>query len=220
MSLDVSRLGGWGGLAFFRDRLPGIVQRLDAGGAMLPPAHQVFAALELTQPQDVRAVILGQDPYPTPGHAHGLAFSVAPEVQPLPRSLSNIFKEMQDDLGACPPTGDLRPWARQGVLLLNAALTVPPGAAGGHMSLGWDRLAHEVLAALDDRPRAFLLWGRPAQKLAAGIDPARHLKIETAHPSPLSARRGFFGSRPFSRVNSWLESRGEPAISWAGTEDT
>ncbi|MHA3978611.1 uracil-DNA glycosylase [Halovulum sp. GXIMD14794] len=218
MSLDTSRLGGWAGLPFFRDTLPGIATRLE--GESLPPAPQVFAALELTQPEDVRVVILGQDPYPTPGHAHGLAFSVEPDVRPLPRSLNNIYKEMQDDLGACPQDGDLRPWARQGVLLLNTALTVPPGSAGGHMKLGWDQLALQVLAALDDRPRAFLLWGRPAQKLAARVDPDRHLKIETAHPSPLSARRGFFGSKPFSRVNTWLESQGEPAISWAGTEDT
>jgi len=218
MSLDTSRLGGWAGLPFFRDTLPGMTKRLE--GDVLPPAPQVFAALELTQPDDVRVVILGQDPYPTPGHAHGLAFSVEPEVRRLPRSLNNIYKEMQDDLGACPQDGDLRPWARQGVLLLNTALTVPPGSAGGHMKLGWDQLARQVLAALDDRPRAFLLWGRPAQKLAAGVDPERHLKIETAHPSPLSARRGFFGSKPFSRVNTWLESQGEPAISWAGTEDT
>ena len=212
MSLDTSRLGGWGGLPFFRDALPEIAGQIE--GEILPPAPEVFAALELTQPEDVRVVILGQDPYPTPGHAHGLAFSVTPDVRPLPRSLNNIYKEMQDDIGACPRDGDLRPWARQGVLLLNTALTVPPGAAGGHMKLGWDQLARQVLTALDDRPRAFLLWGRPAQKLAAGVDPERHLKIETAHPSPLSARRGFFGSRPFSKVNNWLAARGEAGIDW------
>lgn len=181
---------------------------------VLPPAPQRFAALDACAPDDVRVLILGQDPYPTPGHAHGLAFSVSPDVRPLPRSLRNIFKEMTDDLGACPANGDLRGWTAQGVLLLNTALSVPSGEAGGHLGLGWDALTRDILAELDTRPRALLLWGAKAQKLGAALGAADHLRIETAHPSPLSARRGFFGSRPFSRVNDWLTTRGEPPIDW------
>lgn len=219
MSLDLSRLGDWRGLPFFDADLPRIDRALRAENRhILPPTDQIFAALELTQPQETRVVILGQDPYPTLGHAHGLAFSAAPSVAPLPRSLVNIYKEMQADIQASPPTADLRPWAREGVLLLNAALTVPTGAAGGHATLGWSALLAQVLDLLADRPRAYLLWGKPAQKLAAGVDPGRNLKIETAHPSPLSAYRGFFGSQPFSRVNNWLESRGETPINWAQTQ--
>lgn len=157
-------------------------------------------------------MILGQDPYPTPGHAHGFAFSVTPDTR-LPRSLSNILKELQDDLGITLRNGDLRHWADQGVLLLNTALTVPSGAAGGHLKLGWQPLLQDVLARLEPNPRAFLLWGRPAQALTTSLAP-HHLRIATAHPSPLSARRGFFGSRPFSRVNDWLESRGDTPINW------
>ncbi len=213
--LDVSRLGDWADLPFFRDTLPGIEARLAAETrAVLPPPRQVFAALELTQPRDTRVVILGQDPYPTPGHAHGLAFSVAPQVTPLPRSLGNIFKELRSDVGAAPATGDLRGWARQGVLLLNTALTVPAGVANGHKDWGWGALVTQVLTLLSSAPRAFVLWGRQAQALGKGLGDA-HLRIETAHPSPLSAAKGFFGSRPFSRINSWLETQGTPAIDWA-----
>jgi uracil-DNA glycosylase len=160
-------------------------------------------------------VILGQDPYPTPSHANGFAFSVRPDLRPLPRSLSNIYAELEADLGVARPSGDLTDWADQGVLLLNTALTVPPGAAGGHLRLGWDALLRQVLARLDQAPRALLLWGRPAQKAARGMQHPDHLRIETPHPSPLSARTGFFGSRPFSRVNRWLEGRGAPPIAWS-----
>ena len=135
-------------------------------------------------------------------------------MRPLPRSLNNIFKELTDDLGAAPLTGDLRGWASQGVLLLNTALTVPAGDAGGHLKLGWDALITDMLAELDQSPRALLLWGAKAQKLGAALKHPDHLRIETAHPSPLSARHGFFGSRPFSRVNDWLKTRGEPPIDW------
>lgn len=207
----------WAHLPFFSTHWPGLSSALEAESRdILPPAPDTFAALEACAPEDVRVLILGQDPYPTPGHAHGLAFSVAPSVTPLPRSLRNIFAEMTEDLGACPATGDLRPWAAQGVLLLNTALTVPTGAAGGHMKLGWTALTADILAELDRSPRALLLWGRPAQKLGAQMTNPDHLRIETAHPSPLSARRGFFGSRPFSRVNDWLMTRGQPAIDWTG----
>ena len=213
----------WSHLPFFTDTLPGIKTALATETrAILPPASQRFAALDQTPPGAVRVVILGQDPYPTPGHAHGLAFSVAPDLHPLPRSLNNIFREMRDDLGSAPATGDLRFWAAQGVLLLNTVLTVPAGEANGHRALGWQSLAHQVLKEVSQRPTAFVLWGKQAQTLAPHISSPKtganrdsgHLMIETAHPSPLSARRGFFGSRPFSRINSWLAARGEQDINW------
>lgn len=207
---------GWAHLPFFRQDWLRLSAALagDPRPAFPPPSRR-FAALELTPPATVRVVILGQDPYPTAGHANGLAFSVMPDVQPLPRSLSNIFRELRDDTGTTPPTGDLGGWARQGVLLLNTCLSVPEGAAGGHGKLGWQRLAKEVLAEVSSRPTAFLLWGGQAQALAPCIRPHDdHLILRAAHPSPLSAYRGFFGSRPFSRINRWLESRGERPIDW------
>lgn len=214
--LDLSRLGTWATLPFFTDRLPAIQSVIDTEtGRVLPPAHQVFAALERVAPAQVRVVILGQDPYPTPGHAHGFAFSASAATHPLPRSLANIFKEMRSDLGAAPAQADLRFWADQGVLLLNTALTVRAGHPGSHAKLGWDHLTRQVLDHLSDTPRAYLLWGAHAQKAARDVDPGPNLKIETAHPSPLSARRGFFGSRPFSRVNAWLQDHGHQAIKWA-----
>ncbi len=189
-----------------------------AGHVVAPAPERVFAALALTPLDAVRAVILGQDPYPTPGHANGLAFSyVGPP--PLPRSLVNIYKERTTDLGLpAPVDGDLTRWARQGVLLLNTALTVREGAskAGSHLSLGWGKLTDEIIAAVSRaRPHvAFLLWGAPAQAKRPLIDESRHLVIASAHPSPLSARRGFFGSQPFSRANTWLEAQGERTIDW------
>ncbi|EAQ01507.1 uracil-DNA glycosylase [Pseudooceanicola batsensis HTCC2597] len=203
----------WSDLAFFREDYPRIAAAT-AGTDILPPAAQRFAALDLTPPDATRVVILGQDPYPTPGHANGLAFSVAPDVRPLPRSLSNIFQELEDDLGDRPATGDLSSWARQGVLLLNTALSVPAGRAGGHAKLGWSGLTRQVLGRLGDRPRAFLLWGGHAQGFRDHIRGGDHLILASPHPSPLSARRGFFGSRPFSSVNNWLKQRGEPPIDW------
>lgn len=212
---ELSRLGNWAGLAFFEQNWPQIRTQIAADPRqILPPAAQRFAALELTPPETTRVVILGQDPYPTPGHAHGLAFSVEPDVHPLPRSLSNIYKEMESDLGTCPPSGDLRSWARQGVLLLNAALSVPAGEANGHKDLGWDTLMQQVVAQTSQQPTAYVLWGKQAQRLEKHIHPGDHLILKTAHPSPLSARRGFFGSRPFSTINAWLSSRGEAAIDW------
>ncbi|MEM9576142.1 MAG: uracil-DNA glycosylase [Pseudomonadota bacterium] len=217
---DLSHLNGWHDLPFFTDDLPGIEEALSReGGLVLPPPHQVFAALEATPPEHVDVVILGQDPYPTPGHAHGFAFSAARGTHPLPRSLSNIYKEMRADIGNAPDHADLRFWAPQGVLLLNTALTVRAGAAGSHAKLGWARLTAQVLDRLSDRPRAYVLWGAHAQKVAAKVDAARNLKIETPHPSPLSARRGFFGSRPFSRVNVWLQAQGRQAINWANAPE-
>lgn len=211
----LQRLGAWADLPFFHDTLPQIERTLARDSRpCLPPPELTFAALEHTQPDAVRVVILGQDPYPTPGHAHGFAFSADASVHPLPRSLANIFREMEADIGACPPTGDLRFWADQGVLLLNTVLTVPAGVPQGHRGIGWETLAEQILARLADTPRAYLLWGAHAQQAARRVDAHLNLKIETAHPSPLSARRGFFGSRPFSRVNGWLQARAMPAINW------
>ncbi|MBT8415985.1 MAG: uracil-DNA glycosylase [Silicimonas sp.] len=208
-------VGQWSDLPFFRDDWPGLAARLaDEPRTILPPDDQRFAALARTQPDATRVVILGQDPYPTRGHANGLAFSVAPGVA-LPKSLRNIYRELEDDLGRAPPDGDLSHWADQGVLLLNTALTVPEGDAGGHAKLGWNRLTKQILARLSDTPRAFLLWGRHAQDHRRHITRDHHLFIETAHPSPLAAYRGFFGSRPFSRINRWLEAQGGPPIRWS-----
>ncbi len=207
----------WGDLPFFSETWPGIEAALKAETrTVLPPAAQIFAALEACPPAAVRVVILGQDPYPTPGNADGLAFSVRPGVA-LPRSLANIFAEMQADVGCRPADGNLGGWAAQGVLLLNTSLTVPAGVAGGHARLGWRRLAAEVLARVSERPTAFVLWGRHAQALKRHVRPAAHLFVESAHPSPLSARHGFFGSRPFGRVNAWLTERGEPLVDWCGS---
>ncbi len=218
-TLDLTAIGAWHDLGFFRDTLPAIELALAADPrVILPPAHQILTALAQTQPDDVRVVILGQDPYPTQGHAHGLAFSADRNTRPLPRSLSNIFKEMQEDIGAVPPHPDLHFWARQGVLLLNTTLTVPEGHAGGHAKLGWQTLTAQALHRLSDRPRAYILWGAHAQKAARDVDATTNFKLETPHPSPLSARRGFFGSRPFSRTNDWLRAHGQTAINWATPE--
>ena len=171
---------------------------------------------ELTQPKAVRVVILGQDPYPTPGHANGLAFSVHPGV-PSPLSLRNILTELETDLGVTRCSGDLSDWARQGVLLLNTVLTVPTGIARGHASMGWQPLAGDVLAHVSTRPTAFLLWGQDAQRLGDRhiVNTAQHCVLKTSHPSPHSAHRGFHGSRPFSQVNAWLSARCETPVRWA-----
>lgn len=206
---------GWADLPFFAEDWPRIAEALVRDPRqILPPHERRFHALALTPPDRVRVVILGQDPYPTPGHAMGLAFSVNPDVRPLPKSLQNVFREMGDDTGDRLPNGDLSGWARQGVLLLNTHLSVPAGVIGGHAKLGWERLTGQVIARVSERPTAFVLWGKPAQAQAKHIRPGDHLIVESAHPSPLSASRGFFGSRPFSRVNGWLEGRGEAPIDW------
>ncbi|MDW3222208.1 MAG: uracil-DNA glycosylase [Paracoccaceae bacterium] len=213
-------LGAWADLPFFATQWPNIEAQLATETRqVLPPPGKVFRALERAQPCDVKVVILGQDPYPTPGHAHGLAFSAEADVRPLPRSLGNIFKEMQSDLGAAPVSANLEFWADQGVLLLNTILTVPAGEAKGHEKLGWQILTGQILNRLADHPRAYLLWGADAHKTARDVDAEQNLKIETSHPSPLSARRGFFGSRPFSRVNVWLQARGAQAINWANAPE-
>ena len=203
----------WAELPFFTKEWPAIRNRL-SDQEWLPGPNRVFAALQATTPAQTRVVILGQDPYPTPGHANGLAFSVTPET-PLPRSLRNIYAELQDDIGDTPATGDLSGWARQGVLLLNSALSVLPGQAGVHAKWGWHHLARQAVAAAQDHgPLAFLLWGNHAQKTLADLARPQDLVIATAHPSPLSARRGFFGSRPFSRINDWLAANGRTPIDW------
>ena len=196
------------------ERLVGFVKSEYSAFRCYPRGREIFAAFDHCSFEDVKVVILGQDPYPTPGHAHGFAFSAKADTQPLPRSLANIFREMTNDLGACPPNADLRFWADQGVLLLNTCLTVKARAAGSHSKMGWQSLTQEVLAHFASQPRAYLLWGAHAQKAARCVEATRNLKIETAHPSPLSARRGFFGSKPFSRVNAWLQAQGHPVINW------
>lgn len=219
MIFDLSRLGGWADLPFFTDTLPGIETALAKETApVFPPATHTFAALERTQPEDTRVVILGQDPYHTPDKADGLAFSIPQDFGGRLDSLGNIFKEIESDLGTPRSRTELDDWADQGVLLLNTALTVPQGKAKAHAKLGWNTFVTQVLDRLSDRPRAYLLWGKPAQKAAQHVDPDQNLKIETAHPSPLSVHRGFFGSRPFSRTNAWLRSIGQDPINWGDPE--
>lgn len=185
-----------------------------AGRTYLPAGHHILRAFQ--QPFDeVRVLIVGQDPYPTPGHAVGLSFSVAPEVRRLPGSLENIFRELQDDLGLPRPSnGDLTPWTHQGVLLLNRALTTAPRKPGAHRGKGWEEVTEQAIRALvaRGRPLVSILWGRDARTLRPMLGglPA----LESAHPSPMSADRGFFGSRPFSRANELLEKQGAPAIDW------
>lgn len=219
MRLDRSELGGWSSLPFFRDALPGIEDHLAAETRPVYPAQaHVFRALRLTPPDAVKVVILGQDPYHTAGKADGLAFSIPQEFGGKLDSLGNIFKEIEADVGEPRTRTDLSDWARQGVLLLNTALTVPEAQPKAHAKIGWDRLVAEVLDHLAATPRAYLLWGKPAQLAARHVDPTCNLKIETAHPSPLSAHRGFLGARPFSRTNAWLQARGIRPINWANPE--
>ncbi|HET9548390.1 MAG TPA: uracil-DNA glycosylase [Desertimonas sp.] len=180
-----------------------------------PPPDEVFAALHLTPYAATRVVILGQDPYHGPGQAHGLCFSVRDGVA-LPPSLVNIYKELHNDLGIPPPNhGNLERWARQGVLLLNTTLTVRAGAAASHQGKGWETFTDEVIRAVNgkDHPVVFILWGSHARRKKALLDP-RHVVIESAHPSPLSAHNGFFGSKPFSRANAALEQAGLAPIDW------
>lgn len=181
------------------------------------PAHEeVFAALHLTPYADTRVLILGQDPYHGPGQAHGLCFSVRPGTEPPP-SLVNIFTELESDLGCERPShGNLEHWARQGVLLLNAVLTVRARQAASHQGKGWETFTDEVIAAVSAKsdPVVFILWGGYARRKKALVDTARHVVIESPHPSPLSAHRGFFGSRPFSRANEALEAAGRSPVEW------
>ena len=190
-------------------------REVEAGREHLPAAPDVLRAF--AQPLDeVRVLLLGQDPYPTPGHAVGLAFSVAPDVRPLPRSLRNVLLERRDDLGLpVPGSGDLAPWSRAGVLLLNRVLTVAPGKSGSHRGQGWEQVTAAAVRGLAARgsPLVAILWGRDAQALAPVLGDVP--RISSAHPSPLSASRGFFGSRPFSRADDALRSQGGEPVDWS-----
>ncbi len=185
-----------------------------AGRAYLPQANSIMRAF--TYPfEDVKVLIVGQDPYPTPGHSTGLAFSVSPET-PLPASLRNIYRELESDLGVpAPPNGDLSGWARQGVCLLNRVLTVTPRAPKSHRGRGWERVTDQAVRALTerDRPLVAVLWGRDAQELRTLL--SKVPLVESAHPSPLSAHRGFFGSNPFSQVNRLLVDQGATPVDWS-----
>ncbi len=189
----------------------------DKGKVIFPHSSLWFNALNSTPLDRVRVVILGQDPYPTPGHAHGLCFSVMPEVSPIPKSLINIFQELNDDLGINNQNGNLQNWANQGVLLLNSVLTVEQGQANSHQGKGWEIFTDKVISVVNalERPVIFVLWGAYAQKKGAMIDVTRHLVIRAPHPSPLSAYRGFLGSRPFSKINHFLVQHGQAEINWA-----
>lgn len=188
----------------------------NSGKAILPHSSLWFNALNSTPPDAVKVVILGQDPYPTPGHAHGLCFSVLPDVKPIPKSLINIYKELYDDLGITNHSGHLQSWAEQGVLLLNSVLTVESGQANSHQAKGWETFTDAIINELNNqsRPIAFVLWGAYAQKKGAIIDTNRHFVLRSPHPSPLSAYRGFFGSKPFSQINQFLKQQNQPVINW------
>ena len=198
----VSRLGAW------------LREEGAAGRGYLPAGEHVLRVFERPL-HEVRVLIVGQDPYPTPGHAVGLSFSVAPDVRPVPRSLQNIYAELASDLGhPTPSTGDLTPWAEHGVMLLNRVLTVRPNAPASHRGRGWEQVTELAIDTLVRRggPLVAILWGRDARSLAARLGDVP--RIESAHPSPLSARNGFFGSRPFSRANELLVRQGADPVDW------
>lgn len=206
---EARKLGGW------------LRAKEDAGQVIYPPRGARLAALSMTALEEVRCVILGQDPYHGPGQANGLAFSVAPGVK-VPPSLVNIYKELESDLGLPRPAhGDLSKWARQGVLLLNNTLTVAAGQAGSHAGRGWDAITDACVAAVAQSglPTVFILWGSHARKKASRVPAlgraSHHLVLTSAHPSPLSAHNGFFGSRPFSKANNFLKSHRRGAIDWS-----
>ncbi|GAB3686905.1 uracil-DNA glycosylase [Angustibacter aerolatus] len=209
---------GWArALAPVADVVAGLLEQLardEAGPGYLPAPEHVLRAFHRPF-ADVRVLLVGQDPYPTPGHPVGLSFSVAPGVRPLPRSLVNVYRELADDVG-CPASadGDLSAWSDQGVLLLNRVLTVEPGASGSHRGRGWEAVTEQAIRALVARggPLVAVLWGRDARSLGPLLGDVP--RVESAHPSPLSARSGFFGSRPFSKVNALLAEQGAPPIDW------
>jgi uracil-DNA glycosylase len=186
-----------------------------------PPKEHIWFALDQTPLSSIKVVILGQDPYPTPGNAHGLAFSVLPNVRPLPASLKNIYKELASDQGVVPPVhGYLAGWAKQGILLLNTVLTVEAGAPQSHAKIGWEEVTDQIIRAIAAQTRQviFVLWGKSAQVkrklLGMYLDSHQHRVIESAHPSPLSASKGFFGSAPFGMINGWLTEMGKEPIRW------
>ena len=188
----------------------------DHGKLILPDYSHWFNALTTTDLDQVKVVILGQDPYPTPGHAHGLCFSVMPEVKPIPKSLNNIYKELESDLGIVNSNGNLQAWADQGVLLLNSVLTVEAGTANSHQGKGWEQLTDRIIEVLNGQtsPIVFVLWGAYAQKKGSIVNNPQHLVLRAPHPSPLSSYRGFFGSKPFSKINNFLIESGNKPINW------
>ena len=200
----------------YYQELQAFIQKRRAEVRVFPEEKNVFNALELTPFESVKVVILGQDPYHGFGQAHGLSFSVQKGI-PLPPSLKNIYKELQEDIGGDLPTeGDLTHWAKQGVLLLNTVLTVEEGNANSHKGMGWERLTNRLIESLNElkHPVIFILWGKPAQDKEKLITNPNHVILKAPHPSPLSAYRGFFGSKPFSRVNDILMQQGQSPIRW------
>ena len=219
--MEWNELGAWGDWIDFPrekwDALSAQVERAYENTEVYPPREKLFAALKTTPPEQVRVVILGQDPYHEPGQAHGLSFSVEPGVA-IPKSLGNIYKEMESDLGLeIPKTGCLLPWANNGVLLLNSVLTVEAHKAGSHRKFHWEQFTDQVIKATNSLPQpiAFVLWGNFAIKKAPLIQTsAPRLVLTSAHPSPLSAYRGFFGSRPFSKINEFFVENGQEPMDW------
>jgi len=193
-----------------------LLERKRAGATIYPPGRLIFNALDSTPFDRVKVVVIGQDPYHGPGQAHGLCFSVPEGIAPPP-SLLNIYREIEDDVGGRrPPHGNLQAWADQGVLLLNAVLTVERGRAGAHQGQGWERFTDRVVDELNRAGEGlvFMLWGSHAQRKGAAVDTRRHLVLKAPHPSPLSAHRGFFGCRHFSKANEWLARQGRQPIDW------
>ena len=184
--------------------------------SILPHSSLWFNALKTTDLDKVKVVILGQDPYPTPGHAHGLCFSVMPDVKPIPKSLVNIYKELESDLGIVNSNGNLQLWAEQGVLMLNSVLTVEAGNANSHQGQGWEQFTDRIIEALNEQssPIVFVLWGAYAQKKGSIVNNPQHLVLRSPHPSPLAAYRGFYGSKPFSKINEFLTKNKKEPINW------
>ena len=202
---------------YMKNLMDFLEQEKNSGKIIYPAPENIFAAFEHTPFDKVKVVILGQDPYHGEGQAHGLSFSVPPTVK-LPPSLVNIYKELQNDLGVVPPNhGTLSDWADQGVLLLNAVLTVEQNKAGSHHKKGWETFTDQVIEILNREKNnvVFILWGAPAQKKAAHVDEKKHFLIKSVHPSPLSSYRGFFGSKPFSKTNQYLREHHISEINWA-----
>lgn len=203
--------------SYMRELYAFLEEEMAIGKTILPKRSLWFNALNSTPLERVKVVILGQDPYPTVGHAHGLCFSAMPNVKPIPKSLLNIYRELKDDVGVDNfHTPYLQPWAEQGVLLLNAVLTVEAGKTNSHIGRGWEEFTSKVIEVVNKECQnvVFVLWGAYAQKRGSSIDVTKHLVIKAPHPSPLSAYRGFFGSRPFSQINNYLLTHGKEVIDW------
>ena len=212
-----NKLEGEFGLDYMKNLKSFLAKEYKASKTIYPKGEEYFAALNHTDFDKVKVVIVGQDPYHGPGQAHGLSFSVREGVR-FPPSLLNIFKELKGDLGLDMPTsGSLEKWAKQGVLLLNAVLTVEDGKAASHQGKGWEQFTDKIIHVLNEEREGlvFILWGSYAQKKAAFVDRKKHFVIESVHPSPLSAHRGFFGTKPFSRANAYLKSKGLKEIDWS-----